>query len=236
MPVVLKLIPRRRNTWIEVVPEEGASLKLPREVLPAGIYGGSRLDGERWQELCELAEYHGLLDRALRLLGRREHFARELERKLRRYSPDRELVARVLAECRRLQYLDDERAAVYVTQQLLNRGGIGLPRLRQELLRRGCGPPLARRVTAEQAAAFDEQAGISRLLSMRERTVRARAERLRVQLAAKGHAGPRLEYELRHRLAVALQNYLAGRGFSGENTRHAVAELLGRLLPNPPEE
>jgi len=236
MPVVAKLIPRRRNTWVEIVPEAGASLKLPREALPAAVRSDARLDEAQWRQLADLADYHGLLDRALRLLGRREHFERELERKLRRYTPDRELVARVLAECRRLAYLDDERAAAYATQQLLNRGGIGLARLRQELLKRGCSPALARRVIADQAAAFDERAEISRLLGARERSLGARAARLRTQLAARGLSGARLDHELRQRLAATVKSYLAGRGFSGEQARHAAADLLGRLLPDQPEE
>jgi len=230
MPVVLKLIPRRRNTWVEVVPDAGASVKLPREMLPAGVHGGAQLDLQSWQQLCDLADYHGLLDRALRLLGRREHFERELERKLRNRTADRDLVARVLAECRRLAYLDDERAAAYAAQLLLARGGIGLARLRQELLKRGCPPALARQVIAEQGAEFDERAEISRLLGTRESSLAARAERLRTQLAAKGHSGARLELEVQRRLAATVQNYLAGRGFSGEQARRAAAELLSRIL------
>jgi SOS response regulatory protein OraA/RecX len=236
MPVVLKLIPRRRNTWVEVVPEEGASLKLPRAVLPAAVRADAQLDEAHWRELADLADYHGLLDTALRLLGRREHFERELERKLRRRTADRDLVARVLAECRCLAYLDDERAAVYAVQQLLNRGGLGLARLRQELSRRGCPPALARRVLAEQAAAYDEQAELSRLLRSRERSLGARADRLRVRLAAQGHSGARLAREVERRLGALVQNYLAGRGFSGEQARQAAAELVRSILPDQAEE
>jgi regulatory protein len=212
------------------VPDSGESIKLPREALPAGVYGGSQLDSSEWVKLCSLAEYHVMLDRALRVLGRREHFVRELERKLRRHSQDRELVARVIAECLRLKYLDDERAAAYTTQQLLLRGGIGLARLRQELLKRGCPTELARLAVAKYGAELDESAEIKRLLRARRRSWESRALRLRAKLAAKELPPARLTYELKRQLAVAAQNFLKGRGFSGEAARNAVGEMIVDLL------
>lgn len=232
MPAVAKLIPRRRNTWVEIVTGDGASLKLPRTALPASVYAGVGLDDRQWRELAALAEYHGLLDRALRILGRREHFERELELKLRRRTPARELVARVLAECRRLDYLDDERAARYAAELLVARGGIGRQRLRRELARRGCPPELARRMVAEYGASLDEGTEVARVLKAREKSTAARARRLRAKLEAKGLSGDRLEYELKRQLAALLQSYLAGRGFAAEYARRGAAELLERLLPD----
>lgn len=230
VPIVTKLIPRRRNTWVELVPDSGEHIKLPREALPAGVYGGSQLDSGEWEQLCALAEYHVMLDRALRILGRREHFVRELERKLRRHSQDRDLVARVIQECLRLKYLDDKRAAVYTTQQLLLRGGIGRARLRQELLKRGCSTDLARRVIAEHGAGLDEPAEVKRLLNARRRSWESRAARLRAKLQAKELPASRLEYELKRQLAAAAKSFLTGRGFSGEAARNAVGEMIEGLL------
>lgn len=230
MPLVTKLIPRRRNAWVEIVPDAGPSIKLPRQALPAAVSHGSRLDAGQWQELTVLAQHHALLDRALRILGRREHFERELARKLQRISPDRELAGDVLAQCRRLGYLDDERAAVYITEQLIARGGIGRLRLRQELLRRGCPPPLARRMVAEHGSALDERTEVARLLRGREKSTAARAGRLRARLESKGLSGERLEYELHRQLEALVQNYLAGRGFSREHARQGAAELIDRIL------
>lgn len=72
---------------------------------------------------------------ALRLLGRREHSAYELSVKLERRGIPGEAVGKVIAECLRLGYIDERRAAAELAESL-NRRGFGSLRLRRELFRR----------------------------------------------------------------------------------------------------
>lgn len=236
----MKLIPRRRKTWVELVPDQGDSIRLPVEQLPAALSAGSSIDPPQWESLCEAAGYWGLLDRALRLLGRREHFTAELSRKLQRYTFDRDLVQRVLAECQQRGYLDDERAAGIAVQQLVARGGLGRARLRHELQRRGCQAALARQAIAEHAADLDEQAEVERLLAARRRQLVSRALRLRAKQAPDSGKAAATDYEIRRQLGAAILSYLAGRGFSSEIARRAASQLAQELISEtkaqrPPE-
>jgi len=239
VPVILKLIPRRRKTWVELVPDQGDSIRLPLEQLPAALTAGSSIDPAQWEALCTAAGYWSLLDRALRLLGRREHFTAELRRKLQRYTFDRDLVQRVLAECQHRGYLDDERAAGIVVQQLVARGGLGRARLRYELQRRGCRTALARQAIAEHAADLDERVEVERLLSGRRRQLASRARRLRAKQASSGKPAAG-DFELRRQLGAAILSYLAGRGFSSEIARRAASGLAQELVSEteapPPAE
>jgi regulatory protein len=82
------------------------------------------------------AVYRSALKRALMILARRDHSVGELIQKLalRGYAED--IVQRVVAECRRLNYLDDERAALQVIRRM-KRKGMGTRRIRSELRKRG---------------------------------------------------------------------------------------------------
>ena len=75
-------------------------------------------------------------DTALRILARREHTVWELRQKLSQRGFDEKTVAGVLTECRRLDYLDDARAAVLLLRQLKHKG-VGIHRVRRDFRRRG---------------------------------------------------------------------------------------------------
>jgi regulatory protein len=82
------------------------------------------------------SDYKAGLNAALRLLSRRDHGCAEIARKLlqRGYAP--EVVDAALAECCRLDYLDDRK---FVIQQvlLLRRKGYGPNRIRSSLYAKG---------------------------------------------------------------------------------------------------
>jgi SOS response regulatory protein OraA/RecX len=77
------------------------------------------------------------VDAALRLLGRRDHFRAELERKLgqRGYPPDE--IGEALARVAELGYLDDAALARGEVERLRRRKGLGRAGLAAELLRKG---------------------------------------------------------------------------------------------------
>lgn len=80
--------------------------------------------------------YRSALKSALRILARREHSVVELSQKLVRRGYEEETVRQVVAECRRLNYLDDRRAADQLIDRL-QRKGLGMRRIRHELEKRG---------------------------------------------------------------------------------------------------
>lgn len=90
MPRITRILPRRQGSWLELVcaggggvaHTPGTGLRLPADKLPSWAGAGSELSWEQYRELEQLCEYEQLLDRALRLLGRREHFNAELRDKL----------------------------------------------------------------------------------------------------------------------------------------------------------
>jgi regulatory protein len=83
-------------------------------------------------------------DQALRLLARRPHFRRQLERKLRERGYDDGEVEATLERLAREGHVDDERLARDFAAARAGRAGEGARRVRAELERRG--------VTAETAA------------------------------------------------------------------------------------
>lgn len=103
------------------------------------------------------------MNTALRILARRDHSVAELVRKLARRGYAEDAIQRVVAECGRLGYLDDGRAADQVIDRMKRRG-MGARRIRHELQQRGLDgreveaqlqarvPPLEERSTARRVA------------------------------------------------------------------------------------
>lgn len=81
-------------------------------------------------------DYKACLNCALRILGRRDHSCRELELKLQQRGYDSIDIRAVLAECRRLNYLDDRKFA-FSHIRFLRRKGYGAHRIRQVLKNKG---------------------------------------------------------------------------------------------------
>lgn len=73
---------------------------------------------------------------ALRLLTGRDHSCRELSQKLSHRGYTQEQIEPVIQECLRLNYLDDEKFALLLTQQL-RRKGYGVLRIAQTLQKKG---------------------------------------------------------------------------------------------------
>lgn len=90
---------------------------------------------------------------ALRMLGRRDHSAAELEGKLDRRGVEKSVIDRVVAECRRLNYIDDARFAAGLIRHF-KRKGCGPQRLRREFRSRGLKGPGIDQLLSD---AFNEQ-------------------------------------------------------------------------------
>ena len=80
--------------------------------------------------------YQKALHTALRLLARREHSKFELAKKLRQRDFDSRVIEKVFLECERLNYLNDDRTARVLIEQMFRRG-YGAKRILAELNRKG---------------------------------------------------------------------------------------------------
>jgi regulatory protein len=80
--------------------------------------------------------YRKAQNSALRILAHREHSVAELTQKLIRRGYASDVVQRVIVECLRLNYLDDQRVARQVLERIKRRG-FGSHRVRSELLKKG---------------------------------------------------------------------------------------------------
>lgn len=87
------------------------------------------------EKLVDRTHYKAM-DTALRILARRDHSVAELARKLARRGYAEDIIQRVVAECGRLGYLDDVRAAGQMIDRMKRRG-MGARRIRHELQQKG---------------------------------------------------------------------------------------------------
>ncbi len=95
------------------------------------------------------------MNTAVRLLARRDHTSLEIQQKLGQRGFGREVIDRVLAECRRLDYIDDERTArMYIGQ--LARRGFGFRRIRLELKKKGLAGGTFENILTESNSEIDE--------------------------------------------------------------------------------
>jgi regulatory protein len=230
VPRIVKLIPRRQSLWLELVPDEGELLRLPLHAVPAGIHSGAELETAQWAELERLAEYHAIYDRALRILGRREHFRRELESKLFLRSRNGGLIRQVLDDLTRKTYLDDHRAAEYVAEFITQRGAVGPRLLKAELVRRGCPAELVEELVARHAQAVVEEDALGKLLEKRRGFFGRKAVSLRAKLESRLGPGGRAQSQLRAQLGASVLAWLAARGFSDEETRSRARTFVAELL------
>jgi regulatory protein len=128
--------------------------------------------------------YRSALKSALRILARREHSVFELSQKLVHRGYEEETVRRVVAECGRLNYLDDRRAADQLIGRL-QRKGLGMRRIRQELEKRGLDDHQAEarlrvRVTPADERSLACRVALKKLKSLESETY-SQAKKLKLQ-------------------------------------------------------
>ncbi len=148
-----------------------------------------------------------VLAKALELLAGRDHFAAELEEKLRRRGFSREEIAVAVQRCRELGFLDEARLARRFVEVQAGRKGWGPRRIEAELARRG--------VPREVAAAAVREAE------------RHAARALAVALERAERRAPGGWWRLPAARARMVTSLLR-RGFDPEEARRAVEELAAR--------
>jgi len=229
VPYIAKLVPRRNHSWVEITTTCAKSIKLPLDEVPHTIQPGVQVEHDIWQKLSEKSEYALLYDIAVRALGRREQFARELTRKLMQKSQNTELIEQVIAACVGRGYLDEKRAAEQLVYKLADRGGVGIQRVKSELFRCGCPDELMPWVMDLAEDLIDETSVLDNLLKSRSKAFQTKLERLK----RKEHDGltpAQANRQIRQKLAAAMMTFLMGRGFKSALCRDKVRGLVDELL------
>jgi regulatory protein len=107
---------------------------------------------------------------ALRLLGRRDHSASELTNKLKGRGFSLSVIEPVIATCRRLNYIDDQKFSENYARNLKNKG-FGALRVAQMLRAKGVSKELIVAAQADQTS-FDQQcAQCRRALTKKRKTM-----------------------------------------------------------------
>lgn len=141
---------------------------------------------------------------ALRLLSRREHSVAELRRKLQERGFNADTIAEVLADCRRLGYLDDDRFARQYSEQLRRRG-YGRLRIEQMLKSKGLSAARVAACVTARCAEAGQIEDCRRVLHKKRQTVSGEA------------TAPRT--------AARLYRFLMQRGFAAAVIRQVLDEV-----------
>lgn len=152
--------------------------------------------------------YRKALNSALRILSRRDHSVWELRRKLEAKGVPAGAIQRVVAECLRLGYLDDERAACALINRFKHKG-CGIRRVRFEMRQRGLSGEAFHRLLQSRFSPEEELCLARRTLGQKLKTLAPAEE----GLAQKSR----------------LYRFLLGRGFSELSIRTALDELDSAL-------
>lgn len=180
---------------------------VPADVVRAlALAVGRPVPASAVERLDRAADEEGAVRAGLRLLERRAHGRRELERKLLRKGHGEDAVAAAGRRLDQLGLLDD---AAFAEAYVAGRAGRGRgpDRLRRDLAALGVAEPVAERAIERLASADTPDPW--------ERTLEQAARR-----AASMRGLPRLTRQRR------LHNFFARRGFTGAEAREAIERLL----------
>ena len=122
--------------------------------------------------------YRKTLNSAIRLLTPRDHSCHELECKLKQRGYEPGDIRRAVAECLRLNYLNDERTAKIFIQQLVRRG-YGVKRIQYELNKKGLRGKLFEDILARSICEAGELTGARRVLQKKLKRFEREADPLK---------------------------------------------------------
>lgn len=123
------------------------------------------------------------MNTAVRLLSRRNHTEHELRQKLRQRGFESEIIARVISECKRFNYINDEETARIYLRELRSKGR-GIRGIRFEMKKKGIRDDIIDTALDENHSAADElesaaKAFQKKFISLnREKDIRKKREKI----------------------------------------------------------
>jgi regulatory protein len=116
------------------------------------------------------------MDAAVRMLTRRDHTRFEIHQKLKQRGFDSRIIQDTVAECERLNYIDDERTARVYIDQLLRRG-FGFRRIAIELRKKGLQGRRIEDIVEQRRIEIDEREIARRVLKKKIKSFERQADR-----------------------------------------------------------
>jgi regulatory protein len=111
------------------------------------------------------------MNTAVRILTHRDHFKFELKQKLQQRGFTSEVIDTVIAECERLNYIDDNRTAdVYISQ--LKRKHFGKRHIRLALKKKRLGAAVIEKFLLEKYSDVEEHENAGKLLERKLKTLK----------------------------------------------------------------
>jgi regulatory protein len=111
-------------------------------------------------------EFADAMNAAIHLLSRRNHTKYEIRQKLKQRGFIAEIISRVLAECERLNYVDDEKTAQFYLREL-GAKGYGKQRIRFSMKKKGLDHALTEKLLSEEHSETEEMENARRLFESR---------------------------------------------------------------------
>ena len=128
------------------------------------------------EEIISKSQYQQALNTAIRLLTRRDHTNFEIRQKLKQRRFSSEAIRAAVAECERLNYIDDERTARIFIGQLARRG-FGFRRIPIELKKKGLQGRRIEDILEQQRAEIDEREIARRVLQKKMKSFERETDR-----------------------------------------------------------
>lgn len=177
---------KRQKSRVNIFLDGDFAFGLDAEVvLRHRLKKGTMLSVEDQQHLLFAEDLKTALNRAFRLLGRRNYSEQEIRRKLETARFHATIIERTIARCRELGYLDDAKFARDFVKAQLSRQPQGKLRLRPALLRKGVSAQLADEILGEFFESVDSarlvEEAVEKFLSRRAKAIPA--DKLRKRLA-----------------------------------------------------
>lgn len=147
-------------------------------------------------------EFDRIWNIALGMLGKRNHTAFELERKLLQRGFEKELVRKIILKCSESQFIDDKNYGRLYIAELIRRG-YGPHRIRYEMSKKGLATHFVDELFAEENIEKNERAMCEKVLAKKNKIVPANKDR--------------------QKRKALLQRFLLSRGFSIS----IISDLIG---------
>jgi len=113
--------------------------------------------------------YQKAMNTAVRILTNRDHSFYELKQKLQQRAIENEVIGAVMAECKRLNYINDERTArLYISQ--LNRKCFGKRYIKMALKKKGLRGDAIENILLQKCSEVEERKKAARLLGKKMKT------------------------------------------------------------------
>jgi len=180
--------------------------------LKSGLKKGDDISEDRFSILIEQNKLFHIMQRAFRLLGRRQHSTSELRRKLWNKDYEQKLIDEVIEDLKKKDYLDDkEFIRAFVAEKSKSKSW-SIKKIKSELIKSGLASKLIDEILSKEPSDSDSENAMKLVKKKYEVLVKRNLE-------------PK---DLRNKLSA----YLFSKGFDYD----LIKEVCSKILKSEPEE